>query len=87
MCWRRGERYAVISSSTFVAMRFKRVGRKVAFAGCKMSGGITGALYPYCTCVEVGSAREGGSGPAESSAEGLMNDGNKSRLVSGASNV
>ena len=52
-----------------------------------MSGGVAGALYPYCTCVEVGSAREGGSGPAEPSAEGLMNDVNKSRLVSGASNV
>ena len=63
VCWRRGERYAVISSSTFVAIRFKRVGGKVAFAGWKMSGGITGELYR--ACVEVGSAREGGSSPVE----------------------
>ena len=41
-------------------MRLKRVGRSVAFAGCKVSGGITGALYSYYTCVEVGSTLEGG---------------------------
>ena len=43
MRW-RGE---LTSSGSFVVMRLKRVGRKVAFAGCKASGGITGALYSH----------------------------------------
>ena len=34
-------------------MKLKRV-------GCKVSGGVTGALYSYCTCVEVQSPLEGG---------------------------
>ena len=42
-----------------MAMRLERVGRKVTFAGCKVSGGITGALYSYCTCVEVGGTLVG----------------------------
>ena len=42
-----------------MVMRLKQVGRKVAFAECKVSGSITGALYLYCTCVEVRSTLEG----------------------------
>ena len=40
-------------------MRLKRVGREIAFLECKVSGSITGALYSYCTCVEVGSTLGG----------------------------
>ena len=62
-----GELYAVISSSSFVVMRLKRVGHKVAFVECKVSGGIRGALHSYCICVEVRSVLKGGlaqrSGP------------------------
>ena len=50
----------MVSSSDFVVMRLKWVGHKVAFAGFKVSGGITGALYWYCTCVEVGNTLEDG---------------------------
>ena len=42
-----------------MVMWFKRVGHSVAFAGCKVSCGITGALYSYYTCFEVGSTLEG----------------------------
>ena len=41
-------------------MRWRGVGRKVIFAGCKVTSGITGALYSYRTCVEVRSTLEGG---------------------------
>ena len=58
---RRGELWGVISSSRYVVMRVKWVGRQFAFPGCKVSSGITRALYSYCTCV-VGSTLEGGLG-------------------------
>jgi len=32
----------------------------MAFVGCKVSDGITGAFYSYCTCFEAGSTLEGG---------------------------
>ena len=51
---------AEISSSNFVLIRLKRVGHTVAFAGCKVSGGVTGELHSYWSCVEVGSTLEGG---------------------------
>ena len=56
----RGEPYDVIVSSGFVVMWYSRVGRKVAFAGCEVSGGTMGVLYSYSTRVEVGSSLEGG---------------------------
>ena len=37
--------------------RFRRVGRKVAFAGFKVSGGITAGLS-YSACLEVGTCLE-----------------------------
>lgn len=55
----RGELCAVISSRNFEAIRLERVGHKVAFAGFKLSGGITGVLYSCCTCVEVRSSLPG----------------------------
>ena len=51
---------AVISSSSLWSSGYQRVGRKMAFTGCKVSGSIMGALYSYCTSVEVGSTLEGG---------------------------
>ena len=43
MHWRRRELGAVINSSSFAVMRFKRGGCKVGFAQRKVSGGITRA--------------------------------------------
>ena len=56
--WRKGERYFVMSSSSFVVTRFRWVGPKVDFAGYKLSGGIMEALYSYSTSVEVGRSLE-----------------------------
>ena len=43
-----------------MVIRLKRVGHKVAFAGCKLNSGVTGALHSYWSCVEVGGTLEGG---------------------------
>ena len=59
-CFEEGWSMLWISLSSFVVMRLKRVGCQVAFAGLNVSGGITGGLYLYCTCVQVGSTLGGG---------------------------